>query len=177
MQAGESCQCGSLRFVKLTNARFILSVTDFGAIAAGRISPSIETEKNSSLVLGQVEKGIMSDHNVNAKKTVSIAKSDYLDHFPAGTTLDSLREWVGPEAEHRDFTPDQAIGIAIRDLIDSRLVEIDKSHLAKLREYEAVKGTLIEDAVNEAISIWLECFAPVRLEALQRRATEAGGSC
>jgi hypothetical protein len=73
--------------------------------------------------------------------------------FQRGTTLDSLREWIRPEAEQRGFTPDQAIGIAIKTWMNRQMVEIEEAQLEKLREYEALKGTSIEDAVNEAVAV------------------------
>jgi hypothetical protein len=112
----------------------------------------------------------------SSKSVLAEVKSDE-QNFPTGTTLNSLREWVRPEAEQRDFTPDQAIGLAIRNWMNGQRVEIDEDQLEKLREYEALKGTSIEDAVNEAVAVWLECFASVRLESLQRRTANAGGSC
>jgi hypothetical protein len=49
------------------------------------------------------------------------------------------------------------------------VVRVDYEQLAQLREYRLKTGVTVTQAVEEAVSDWLECVAPGRLELLGQK--------
>ena len=52
-------------------------------------------------------------------------------------------------------------------------VKLNPAHFRKLKDYEAVLGTSVENAVYEAVSDFIECCVSTRLESFQRKIRKA----
>jgi Ribbon-helix-helix domain len=48
-------------------------------------------------------------------------------------------------------------------------VRIDSDLVEQLRAYSEKSGVPITKAINEAVSVYIECFIPPRLEALEQQ--------